>query len=587
MKSTVVENAETPDYIPVKRRRNFPYPSSTRNNNVERDNSFTSYKEIGSSLLLKSLEGSRKSQTSTNSQKIAETEATLLKAVLTKKGLRSATELASGLKYESSMQTGWTDSSSFEEKKCHGIRSKLCMSVEGNLVPMPSCSFLTMGLPNKILHTLRQKGIMKPTAIQMQGIPLILSGRDMIGIASTGSGKTLAFVLPILTSVMIEQLRMPLVRGEGPLSLIICPSRELARQTHEVLLLYSQKRPKEKKSESISVILCIGGLNVQEVMREPGFEGVHVLTATPGRLRDMLSRRDLNLDICRLICLDEADRMVDLGFEDEIQEIFSYFKTQRQTILFSATMPFKIKKFAESNLVNPVTINIGRAGAANLDVIQDVECVEDGEKLTHILKSLTKSAPPVLIFCENKRDVDKVHEYLLLKGIDAVSIHGGKDQSERNKSIEQFKHFLKDVLVATDVISKGLDFPAINHVINFDMPAEIENYVHRIGRTGRGGKTGIATTLITPNQSEVVLKDLQHLLVEAKQKVPEFLSFATEKLVEEDKELVALTGVRGCAYCGGLGHRIGACPKLDSLNAKVAFKTNSPFGSSECFGGEL
>lgn len=294
----------------------------------------------------------------------------------------------------------------------------------------------------------------------------------------------------------------------------------------------------------------------------------------------------------RLICLDEADRMVDLGFEDEIQEIFSYFKTQRQTILFSATMPFKIKKFAESNLVNPVTINIGRAGAANLDVIQDVECVEDGEKLTHILKSLTKSAPPVIIFCENKRDVDKVHEYLLLKGIDAVSIHGGKDQSERNKSIEQFKvwnfifrciiswllfdfqHFLKDVLVATDVISKGLDFPAINHVINFDMPAEIENYVHRIGRTGkkvwvsqnvrnnlfvvgRGGKTGTATTLITPNQSEVVLKDLQHLLVEAKQKVPEFLSFATEKLLEEDKELVALTGVRGCAYCGGLGHRIG------------------------------
>tara|TARA_A100001037_G_C15129949_1_gene628191 strand:- start:621 stop:1088 length:468 start_codon:yes stop_codon:yes gene_type:complete len=141
----------------------------------------------------------------------------------------------------------------------------------------------------------------------------------------------------------------------------------------------------------------------------------------------------------RLVCLDEADRMVDSGFEDEIQEIFSYFKTQRQTILFSATMPFKIKKFAESNLVNPVTINIGRAGAANLDVIQDVECVEDGDKLTHILKSLTKSAPPVIIFCENKRDVDRVHEYLLLKGVDAVSIHGGKDQSERNKSIEQFK----------------------------------------------------------------------------------------------------------------------------------------------------
>lgn len=588
MKSSLIENAETLDYIPVKRRRNFPYNSTTRDDSLERDNSdtFTSSKEKGSSLLHKSLERSRNSPVITNSQKIAESEATLLKAVLTKRGLRSATELASGLKYESSMQTGWKDSSR-GEKNNHGIRSKLCMSVEGDFVPMPSFSFLTMGLPNKILYTLRQQCVLKPTAIQMQGIPLILSGRDMIGIASTGSGKTLAFVLPILTSTMVEQQRMPLIHGEGPLSLIICPSRELARQTHEVLLLYSQKRPKEKKSEPISIILCIGGINVQEVMREQSIEGVHVLTATPGRLRDMLSRRALNLDICRLICLDEADRMVDFGFEDEIQEIFSYFKAQRQTILFSATMPFKIKKFAEANLVNPVTINIGRAGAANLDVIQDVECVEDGDKLKYILKCLTKSAPPVIIFCENKQDVDRVHEYLLLKGVDAVSIHGGKDQSERNRSIEQFKNFHKDVLVATDVISKGLDFPAINHVINFDMPTEIENYVHRIGRTGRGGKTGIATTLIIPNQSEVVLKDLKHLLVEAKQKVPEFLNSATENLQEEDKELVALTGVRGCAYCGGLGHRIGACPKLDTLNAKVATKKNSLFGSSECYGGEL
>lgn len=586
MKSPRIEYSETPDYVPVKRRRNFPYPPSTRDNNLAREHS---HKEKGSSLLLKSLEQSRNSPISTNSQKIAETEATLLKSILTKRGLLSAAELVSGIKHESSLQTGWTDSFSLGEKECREIRSKLCMSVEGEVVPMPSCSFLTMGLPNRILLKLRQKGVLKPTAIQMQGIPVILGGRDMIGIASTGSGKTLTFVLPILTSIMIEQQRMSLICGEGPLSLIICPSRELARQTHEILLSYSQKRLKEKKSESISAVLCIGGINVQEVMKEPDFEGVHVLTATPGRLRDMLYRRDLNLDICRLVCLDEADRMVDSGFEDEIQEIFSYFKTQRQTILFSATMPFKIKKFAESNLVNPVTINIGRAGAANLDVIQDVECVEDGDKLTHILKSLTKSAPPVIIFCENKRDVDRVHEYLLLKGVDAVSIHGGKDQSERNKSIEQFKRFLKDVLVATDVVSKGLDFPAINHVINFDMPTEIENYVHRIGRTGRGGKTGIATTLITPSQPELVLKDLKHLLVEAKQKVPEFLSFATEeKPLEEDKELIALTGVRGCAYCGGLGHRIGACPKLDTLNEKIASRNkNSLFGSSECFGGEL
>lgn len=318
------------------------------------------------------------------------------------------------------------------------------------------------------------------------------------------------------------------------------------------------------------------------------FNGVHISTATPGRLRDMLIRRDLNLDICRLVCLDEADRMVDLGFEEDIRDIFSYFKAQRQTILFSATMPLKIRKFAESALVNPIIINVGRAGAANLDVIQDILNVKEEHKLVHILESLKKTAPPVIIFCENKRDVDKVHEYLLLKGVDAVSIHSGKDQTERNTSIEQFKNLSKDVLVATDIISKGLDFD-VNHVINFDMPTEIENYVHRIGRTGRCGKTGLATTLICQEQSEVVLGDLKHLLVEAKQKVPAFLSSCekSENQIEEDKELIALTGVRGCSYCGGLGHRIGACPKLDTLNTKVATIHRNSFRDSEGFGGEF
>eukprot|EP00073_Rattus_norvegicus_P053792 XP_017456176.1 PREDICTED: probable ATP-dependent RNA helicase DDX41 [Rattus norvegicus] len=251
--------------------------------------------------------------------------------------------------------------------------------------------------------------------------------------------------------------------------------------------------------------------------------GVHMMVATPGRLMDLLQKKMVSLDICRYLALDEADRMIDMGFEGDIRTIFSYFKGQRQTLLFSATMPKKIQNFAKSALVKPVTINVGRAGAASLDVIQEVEYVKEEAKMVYLLECLQKTPPPVLIFAEKKADVDAIHEYLLLKGVEAVAIHGGKDQEERTKAIEAFREGKKDVLVATDVASKGLDFPAIQHVINYDMPEEIENYVHRIGRTGRSGNTGIATTFINKACDESVLMDLKALLLEAKQKVPPVL----------------------------------------------------------------
>merc|ERR1712139_513223 len=201
-----------------------------------------------------------------------------------------------------------------------------------------------------------------------------------------------------------------------------------------------------------------------------------------------------------------------------------HFRGQRQTLLFSATMPKKIQDFAKSALVDPVVVNVGRAGAANLDVVQEVEYVKQEHKLVYLLQCLQKTPPPVLIFCENKSDVDDVHEYLLLKGCEVVAIHGGLDQEERHEAISGFKEGTKDVLIDTDVASKGLDFPAIQHVINFDMPKEIENYVHRIGRTGRCGRTGVATTFVNKNQDETILLDLKALLIEAGQNVPPFLS---------------------------------------------------------------
>jgi ATP-dependent RNA helicase DDX41 len=180
--------------------------------------------------------------------------------------------------------------------------------------------------------------------------------------------------------------------------------------------------------------------------------------------------------------------------------------------MFSATMPAKIRAFAESALVDPVTVNVGRSGAANADVIQEVEYVKADAKLPYLLDVLQKTPPPAIVFAENQRDVDDVHEYLLVKGVDAVSAHGGKDQAERTAAIDAFKDGRADVLVATDVASKGLDFADIQHVINFDMPSEIENYVHRVGRTGRAGKTGVATTFVNKDAPDSILLDLKRML---------------------------------------------------------------------------
>ena len=413
-----------------------------------------------------------------------------------------------------------------------------------------------------LLLGLKMKDITKPSPIQMQGIPAVLSGRDLIGIASTGSGKTLAFVLPAVMFCLEQEVRLPFTANEGPYGLIVVPSRELAKQIVETFEYYAEQLMKEGFPE-IRSCLAIGGIPSAEAM-EKIHRGVHIMVATPGRLMDMLNKKMVTLDMCRYLCLDEADRMIDMGFEEDVRTIFSYFRAQRQTLLFSATMPKKIQNFARSALVCPVTVNVGRAGAASMNIRQDVEFVKTEAKIVFILECLQKTPPPVLIFAERKQDVDAIQEYLLLKGVQAVSTHGGKDQEERGRAVQQFRSKEKDILVATDVASKGLDFPKIEHVINYDMPDDIENYVHRIGRTGRGTQKGIATTLINKSVEEAVLLDLKHLLIEAKQRVPPFLA----TLASEHEAFLKVGGDPGCSYCGGLGHRITACPKLEAINHK-------------------
>lgn len=543
--------------------------------------------ETKPSLLVKASQLKREQPEISVTEQIVQQEKEMIENLSDRKTLMSVRELAKGITYTEPLPTGWKPPlhvRRMSKKECDLIRKQWHIIVDGGDIPPPIKNFKDMRFPEPVLKKLKAKGIVQPTPIQVQGLPVILSGRDMIGIAFTGSGKTLVFVLPMIMMAMQEEIMMPIVPGEGPFGLIICPSRELARQTFEVIEQFLIPL-KEAGYPELRPLLCIGGVDMRSQL-DIVKKGVHIVVATPGRLKDMLAKKKMNLDNCRYLTLDEADRLVDLGFEDDIREVFDHFKAQRQTLLFSATMPTKIQNFARSALVKPIIVNVGRAGAANLDVIQEVEYVKQEAKIVYLLECLQKTPPPVLIFCENKADVDDIHEYLLLKGVEAVAIHGGKDQEEREYAIAAFKAGKKDVLVATDVASKGLDFPDIQHVINYDMPAEIENYVHRIGRTGRCGKTGIATTFINKNQSETTLLDLKHLLQEAKQRIPPVLAELNDPM-EDNEEITDISGVKGCAYCGGLGHRIRDCPKLEHQKSMAIANNRKDYFGSGGYRGEI
>ncbi|KAL2345681.1 hypothetical protein Fmac_006966 [Flemingia macrophylla] len=543
--------------------------------------------ETKPSLLVKASQLKREQPEISVTEQIVQQEKEMIENLSDRKTLMSVRELAKGITYTEPLLTGWKPPlhvRRMSKKECDLIRKQWHIIVDGVDIPPPIKNFKDMRFPEPVLKKLKAKGIVQPTPIQVQGLPVILAGRDMIGIAFTGSGKTLVFVLPMIMVAMQEEIMMPIVPGEGPFGLIICPSRELARQTYEVVEQFLIPL-KEAGYPELRPLLCIGGVDMRSQL-EIVKRGVHIVVATPGRLKDMLAKKKMNLDNCRYLTLDEADRLVDLGFEDDVREVFDHFKAQRQTLLFSATMPTKIQNFARSALVKPIIVNVGRAGAANLDVIQEVEYVKQEAKIVYLLECLQKTPPPVLIFCENKADVDDIHEYLLLKGVEAVAIHGGKDQEEREYAISAFKAGKKDVLVATDVASKGLDFPDIQHVINYDMPAEIENYVHRIGRTGRCGKTGIATTFINKNQSETTLLDLKHLLQEAKQRIPPVLAELNDPM-EDNDEITDISGVKGCAYCGGLGHRIRDCPKLEHQKSMAIANNRKDYFGSGGYRGEI
>ena len=352
-------------------------------------------------------------------------------------------------------------------------------------------SFADLGLSPELLQTVTDAGYSDPTPIQASAIPSVLMMRDIIGIAQTGTGKTASFVLP-----MIDILAQGRSRARMPRSLILEPTRELAAQVAENFEKYG-------KRHKLSMALLIGGVSMgdQTAALE---KGVDVLIATPGRLMDLFGRGKILLNGCSLLVIDEADRMLDMGFIPDIEEICTKLPKQRQTLLFSATMPPPIKKLADKFLSNPKMIEVSRPASQNLNITQFLVPVDGQRSKTARLRALL-AQPEVesaIIFSNRKTTVRELNKVLRQNGYRSGEIHGDMEQSERLKELDRFKSGEVNILVASDVAARGLDIKGVSHVFNYDAPWHPDDYVHRIGRTGRAGATGTAYTLVTPEDEE-------------------------------------------------------------------------------------
>jgi superfamily II DNA/RNA helicase len=353
-------------------------------------------------------------------------------------------------------------------------------------------SFADLGLSDELLRAVTESGYTEPTPIQRQAIPSVLMGKDLIGIAQTGTGKTAAFVLP-----MIDILGEGRTRAMMPRSLILEPTRELAAQVAENFEKYG-------KYHKLSMALLIGGVSMGDQQKALS-SGVDVLIATPGRLMDLYGRGKILLTGCNLLVIDEADRMLDMGFIPDIEEICTKLPRQRQTLLFSATMPPVIKKLADKFLTDPKQVEVARPATANVNIRQWVvptAASDKRETLRELLRA--EDVGTAIIFCNRKTTVRELNKSLQRSGFRSTEIHGDMEQSQRIAELERFKAGDVNILVASDVAARGLDIKGVSHVFNFDAPWHPDDYIHRIGRTGRAGATGTAYTLVTPEDAENV-----------------------------------------------------------------------------------
>jgi len=390
-------------------------------------------------------------------------------------------------------------------------------------------SFEQLGLSTDLLRAISDQGYTKPTPIQEQAIPVILEGNDVMGGAQTGTGKTASFTLPMLRRLEIHANNSMSPAKHPIRALILVPTRELAMQVYESVKTYG-------KYMTLRTTVIYGGVNI-DAQIDAVRSGVEILVATPGRLLDHLQQKTLMLSKVEILVLDEADRMLDMGFLPDIKQIIQLLPEQRQNLMFSATFSEEIKKLASKILKKPVLIEVAKQNSVSeliTHVVHPVEPIRKQELLIYLIKQ--QNLQQVLVFARTKQGADRLAQQLSRQGISSAAIHGDRNQLQRTQALENFKQGLIRVLVATDVAARGLDIEELTHVINFELPNSPEDYVHRIGRTGRAGTKGFAISLVSREENQLLI-GIEKLL-RTKVKLEEIKGFELKNLQPQilDKE---------------------------------------------------
>jgi ATP-dependent RNA helicase DDX5/DBP2 len=407
------------------------------------------------------------------------------------------------------------------EQEVQEWRKKNALHIKSRYAPNPIITFEEALYPQYIMDQINKCGFKNPTPIQAQGWPIALRGSDTIGIACTGSGKTLAFILPALMHISVQPKLRP---GDGPIALVLAPTRELSVQIYEECQKFA-------RSARINCAVVYGGADKGGQRRELA-RGCEIVIATPGRLIDFLDMKATTLKRVTYLVLDEADRMLDMGFEPQIRKIVSQIRPDRQTLLWSATWPPEIQRLGRDFCrQDPVHIVVGSEElAVNHMIKQNIEVIDDRMKKSRLVKLLQTimDGSKILIFCQTKRGCDSLARGLSMENWPVVAIHGDKSQHERDYVMSQFKTGKYPILVATDVAARGLDVKDIKYVVNFDFPTQMEDYVHRVGRTGRAGANGVSYTFFTEENGKFA-HELIEVLQEAKQTIPRELIHLADK----------------------------------------------------------
>ncbi|ONH78426.1 ATP-dependent RNA helicase DED1 [Saccharomyces cerevisiae] len=420
------------------------------------------------------------------------------------------------------------------------------VDASGRDVPEPITEFTSPPLDGLLLENIKLARFTKPTPVQKYSVPIVANGRDLMACAQTGSGKTGGFLFPVL-SESFKTGPSPQPESQGsfyqrkayPTAVIMAPTRELATQIFDEAKKFTYR-------SWVKACVVYGGSPIGNQLREIE-RGCDLLVATPGRLNDLLERGKISLANVKYLVLDEADRMLDMGFEPQIRHIVEDCDMtpvgERQTLMFSATFPADIQHLARDFLSDYIFLSVGRVGSTSENITQKVLYVENQDKKSALLDLLSASTDGLtLIFVETKRMADQLTDFLIMQNFRATAIHGDRTQSERERALAAFRSGAATLLVATAVAARGLDIPNVTHVINYDLPSDVDDYVHRIGRTGRAGNTGLATAFFNSENSNIV-KGLHEILTEANQEVPSFLKDA----------MMSAPGSRSNSRRGGFG----------------------------------